>query len=350
VERLADGLAAGRRAAEAIRRSGNAPAAVALDVAVASALALLGRITEAVEAADQAEQAARITGNDQAVQWALWMRASVLLEHGELDAALAAAEESVALAERLDDSALVTIGRAVLGAVLVAHGDHRRGRELLAFYEVEPAWICRWAPSLVEADLALGDLEAAEVHAARASSLAAEIGLAGARAAAGRAQALVAIARGDPPRAAKLALEAAADAELIGGAVDATRARLIAGRALAATDPEAAIRVLTAAEHQATELGAQRVRDEAVRELRRLGRRVARGGRHAQAEHGLDSLTSREREIADLVAHGRTNHEIADRLFLSEKTIETHLSRVFGKLGARSRAQVAATVAAADRR
>jgi DNA-binding NarL/FixJ family response regulator len=108
--------------------------------------------------------------------------------------------------------------------------------------------------------------------------------------------------------------------------------------------------VLTAAEHQATQLGAQRVRDEAVRELRRLGRRVARGGRHAQAEHGLDSLTSREREIADLVAHGRTNHEIADRLFLSEKTIETHLSRVFGKLGARSRAQVAATVAAADRR
>jgi DNA-binding NarL/FixJ family response regulator len=59
-------------------------------------------------------------------------------------------------------------------------------------------------------------------------------------------------------------------------------------------------------------------------------------------------LISREREIADLVADGRTNREIADRLFLSEKTIETHLSRVFDKLGVRSRAAVAAKVSAAD--
>jgi len=346
VERLADGLAAGQRSAAAIRRGGNGPAVVAIDIAVASALGLLGRITEAVEAADQAEQAARITGNDQAVQWALWMRAWVLLERGDLDAALASAQESVALAERLDDSALVTIGQAVLGAVLVAHGNHQGGRELLARYEIDPGWMCRWTPPLVEADLALGDIEAAEAHATRASTLAEEVGLAGARAAAGRAQALVALHHGDSPRAAKLAQEAAADAEHIGGALDATRARLIAARALAGTDREAAIGELTAAERQATQLGAQRVRDEAVRELRRLGRRVGRGGRRAQGVHGFDSLTSREREIVDLVADGRTNREIADRLFLSEKTIETHLSRVFGKLGVRSRVEVAARVAA----
>jgi DNA-binding NarL/FixJ family response regulator len=348
VERLADGLAAGRRAAEAVRHGGNGPAIVALDVAVASALGLLGQVTEAVDAADQAEQAARITGNDQAVQWALWMRAWVLLEHGDLAQALAAAEESVALAERLDDSALVTVGQAVLGAVHVAHGNHQRGRELLVLYDIDPGWVCRWTPPLVEADLALGDIEAAEAHAERASSLAGEVGLAGARAAAGRAQSLVALHHGDPPRAAKLALEAAADAERIGGALDATRAHLIAGRALAATDREAAIRELTAVEGQATTLGAQRVREEAIRELRRLGRRVGRGGRRARGEHGLDSLTSREREIANLVADGLTNREIADRLFLSEKTIETHLSRVFGKLGVRSRAEVAASVAAPD--
>jgi DNA-binding CsgD family transcriptional regulator len=60
------------------------------------------------------------------------------------------------------------------------------------------------------------------------------------------------------------------------------------------------------------------------------------------------SLSTREREMADLVADGRTNREIASRLFLSEKTIETHLSRVFGKLGVRSRTEVAASVAAGD--
>jgi DNA-binding NarL/FixJ family response regulator len=49
------------------------------------------------------------------------------------------------------------------------------------------------------------------------------------------------------------------------------------------------------------------------------------------------------------VAEGHTNREIGQRLFLSEKTVETHLSRVFGKLGARSRAEVAAQVGSGDR-
>jgi DNA-binding NarL/FixJ family response regulator len=289
-----------------------------------------------------------VTGNDQAVQWALWMRAWALLEAGDLDAARGAAEESVALAERLDDSALVTIGEAVLGAVLVAHGDPGRGRELLARYDVEPGWICRWAVPLVEADLALGDLDSAEAHAARASELASKVGLSGARAAAGRARALVTLAREDPSLAAELALGAAADAARIGGSLDAARARLIAGRALAATHREAAVSELGAAERQATASGARRVQEEAIRELRRSGRRVGRGGRRAPGEHGLDSLSDREREIAGLVADGRTNREIAERLFLSEKTIETHLSRVFGKLGVRSRAEVAARVAGSD--
>jgi DNA-binding CsgD family transcriptional regulator len=72
-----------------------------------------------------------------------------------------------------------------------------------------------------------------------------------------------------------------------------------------------------------------------------------RGGPRAREAHGLASLSEREREIAALVGDGLTNREIGARLFLSEKTIETHLTRVFQKLGVRSRAQVAAEVARA---
>ena len=62
----------------------------------------------------------------------------------------------------------------------------------------------------------------------------------------------------------------------------------------------------------------------------------------------MGALSAREHEVAGLVAEGRTNREIAGRLFLSEKTIETVLSRVFRKLGVRSRVKVAPLVVAAD--
>jgi len=347
VERFVDVLSVARRSALVIRATGNGPAAIALDVAAISALGLLGRIEEAVAAADEAEQAARVTGNDQAVQWALWMHAWALLERGDLDAALAAAEGSVDLAQRLDDSALTTIARAVLGAVLVARGEPARGRPLLDAYDLEPGWRCRWTPPLVEADLALGDASAAAAHADQATALAESTPLAGPRAAAGRAQALVALARGETARAVELAGAAVADAERVDGALDVARARLIAGRALAASDRDGALRELAAAEHVAATAGAARVRDEALQEQRRLGRRVGRGGERGRAGGGVGALSPRECEVAGLVADGRTNREIAARLFLSEKTIETVLSRVFRKLGVRSRAEVAARVAAA---
>ena len=59
---------------------------------------------------------------------------------------------------------------------------------------------------------------------------------------------------------------------------------------------------------------------------------------------GLDALSGREREIAELVAQGRTNREIGAELFLSEKTVEGHLTRVFAKLGVGSRAELAEAV------
>ena len=161
------------------------------------ALGLLGRVTEAETAADEVEQAARVSANAQLLQWTLWMRAWVLMEAGRLDAAQTAASESVELAATLDDSASPTVARTVLGAVLGARGEHARGRDLLAAYEMDHGWICRWAPHLVESDLALDDLAAAREHGQRAAARAPMTGIAGARAAAARAQALVALADGD---------------------------------------------------------------------------------------------------------------------------------------------------------
>jgi DNA-binding CsgD family transcriptional regulator/tetratricopeptide (TPR) repeat protein len=64
--------------------------------------------------------------------------------------------------------------------------------------------------------------------------------------------------------------------------------------------------------------------------------------RHPQG--GTEALTRREQEIADLVAVGLTNREIARRLFLSVRTVETHVDRALGKLGYHTRTQLAAWV------
>jgi DNA-binding NarL/FixJ family response regulator len=65
--------------------------------------------------------------------------------------------------------------------------------------------------------------------------------------------------------------------------------------------------------------------------------RGSRAAARGDEGRNLDLLTRREREVADQVARGLTNREVAEAMFLSEKTIERHLSSVFNKLGIRSR-------------
>ena len=94
--------------------------------------------------------------------------------------------------------------------------------------------------------------------------------------------------------------------------------------------------------------GARREADAAARRLRRLGRRVARPGRPGP-DGGLVSLSAREREVAEQVAAGKTNRLIAAALFLSEKTVESHLARIYDKIAVRSRVALAATSPASAR-
>ena len=62
----------------------------------------------------------------------------------------------------------------------------------------------------------------------------------------------------------------------------------------------------------------------------------------------MDRLTEREREVALLVATGLSNPEIADRLFVSRKTVERHVSNVLARLGAANRTELAGMIRAAD--
>jgi DNA-binding NarL/FixJ family response regulator len=344
IESLEDVLIVAPRSAAAAHGVGNLVVEVPLLLAEVLALGLLGRTTAAAAAADRAEVVARLAHADQPLQWALWMRAWVRLELGDLDTALLCARESVALAQNLDRSALVTVANAVLGSVLLAHGRALEAVPLLAAYDVEPGWICRWSPRLVEAQLATGDAEGARRTAAHATSLAEQSGLAGALAGAALARALAA----GGAEAAEHAERAIGHATAIGADLDAAAGHLIAGQALGVTDRPRALEHLSAAYALADAGGMRRTADSATRELRRLGRRVGRGGPRSAAGTGIESLSTRERELADLVAAGLTNRQIAARLFLSEKTVESHLSRAFTKLGVTARAALAAAVAAAE--
>ena len=107
----------------------------------------------------------------------------------------------------------------------------------------------------------------------------------------------------------------------------------------AARDRDAARFALDAAIRLADELGAVLVLERAE-DLARRSRVVARPTRRVAADPS--ELTAREREVLALLAEGRTNRQIADALFLSNKTVEIHVSRILDKLGAGTRGEAVA--------
>jgi Response regulator containing a CheY-like receiver domain and an HTH DNA-binding domain len=68
------------------------------------------------------------------------------------------------------------------------------------------------------------------------------------------------------------------------------------------------------------------------------------GGRRGSGGAGVEALSERERQIALLVAEGRTNKQIGAELLLSVRTVERHLTHIFRKLQVTSRAGLAATL------
>jgi DNA-binding NarL/FixJ family response regulator len=115
---------------------------------------------------------------------------------------------------------------------------------------------------------------------------------------------------------------------------DASRVRLAVGERLRRTRSSAqARRHLLAACDGFAAMAAEPWLARTQAELRAAGHRPAR-----QPEGELSALTAQERQIAQLAASGLSNKQIAERLYLSHRTIGAHLYRIFPKLGVTSRA------------
>jgi DNA-binding NarL/FixJ family response regulator len=321
-------------------------------------LTVIGRLDEARDQLDGTLEAARLVGSSQSVSWALLNCAWATMLTGDLETALRQAKASAASAHEVDANPITIWSTCVLGAILIEAGQPARGVEMIRegtggpeLAAIPGFFRVTIQERVTDALLTLGRHEEADQAASYAEDYALAIGLALGRAQAARARAAVLLATGDSRSAATRALEGAGAADKVDARIDAARCRTLAGRALhAAGECERATEVLTAAAETLDKCGAIRYRDEAERELRRLGRRDhrRRGGGRADGE-GLAALTTRELEVARLVVDRKTNPEIAAELFLSQKTIETHLRNAFRKLNVSSRVELARAVERADR-
>ena len=162
---------------------------------------------------------------------------------------------------------------------------------------------------------------------------------------AGRTRAAVCLAAATQRRPPRPRRASAARADAAGAPLQAAYARVLLGRAQAvAGQRKPAIATLRAVEQDLDRFGSVRARDEVRRELRGLGVRREHRGHATDGASGLGSLTAREAEIAGLVRDRLTNRQIGAALFLSEKTIESHLRNIFLKLEVTSRVDVARVV------
>ncbi|MDA0165903.1 AAA family ATPase [Solirubrobacter ginsenosidimutans] len=193
--------------------------------------------------------------------------------------------------------------------------------------------IIAWRSAAAEVCLRLGRLEQARELAGAEVVLARAIGMPRAIGVALRAAALAETGT----RRLSLLRETVAVLETSRGALELARARIDLGAALLRSGKRDEAREhLRDGQEGAAAAGATPLVERAHREL------VASGARPRRtAAAGRDGLTPSELRVAEMAAGGQTNREIAQALFVTEKTVETHLGRAFMKLGVRSRKHLA---------
>jgi DNA-binding CsgD family transcriptional regulator len=227
---------------------------------------------------------------------------------------------------------------AVLGLVARWSGDPagaldwlgKAERQAAAFRWGEPT-VRWWCGDQIELLLELGRIQDAirvlDVWEADAARVAREWVLAHAT----RCRGLVAAAQGEVDRAGSLLGRAVAQHTEVGDPFGTARASLVLGIVRRrARKKRGAREAIQAALDGFEQLGASIWVEKARSELGRIGGRKREEG-----------LTPAERRVAALVAEGRTNREVAAALFVTERTVASHLSHVYSKLGVRSRTELA---------
>jgi DNA-binding CsgD family transcriptional regulator len=269
-------------------------------------------------------------------------RALLRTGRGDVESALATARESIKVADEMWTQwhrleALRALGVAQLLAgdpagAAASLGEVWRHARAEGLENPGPFPV---APDLVQALVASGSVaqaaDVADVLGAAAETQDHPWG----RAAAARAHGWVSLGRGDPERACSSFAEAAERFEALELLFDAARARGELGTALRrARRKREARESLERAVRALEELGSPGWARPVQEELRSLG------GRQRTA---ASELTATERRVADLVAQGKTNKEVAASLVVTVSAVEAHLTRIYGKLGVRSRAELART-------
>jgi DNA-binding CsgD family transcriptional regulator len=275
----------------------------------------------------------------------LYCRALVDAHLGRADESRAAAERGVAIAEAAGDEEIRILNVGVLGFVELSMGQFesaaRHLRDLPARLTAQgwieptvhyPVW-----PDAIEALIALGELEQARDYLALFRQRAEAFESSWAYATGARCRGLLATAEGEFAEAREAFQRALAEHEP--SPDEQSPEAFERGRTLLALgalerrckQKRAARQALEAALQIFEELGARLWAERARGELARIGGRAP----------AADELTPAERRVAELVAEGRTNREAASILVVSVHTVDSHLRRVYRKLGVSSRAELA---------
>jgi len=258
---------------------------------------------------------------------------------GRLDDARERSLRMLAIAERTGHRIAQSGHRAVLGFIEFSLGN---ASQALTF--LEPGWKIRDSVLLLEpghrleladtleALIAVGRLEDAEQKLVPWEARSTELDRSWALAILARCRGLLSAARGDLPSAFVHFDRALREhARTIDPFQHARTLLALGSTRLRATQRAAARASLDEALAIFERLGSPLWADKARAELRRIGGRAP----------SRDELTEAERRVAELVAEGRTNQEVAAKLFLSERTVASHLTHIYAKLSVRSRTELA---------
>jgi DNA-binding CsgD family transcriptional regulator len=266
--------------------------------------------------------------------------AAIAVHRGQLELARNHAEKGLELAEAQLGVALPQ-PLAVFGLLALWGGDaagaatwlERAARQAATLEWHEPC-NCWWTPDHVEALLELGRIDEAVTILDAWDADASRLGRDWALAHVLRCRGLVAAARGDVDQAVTHLQQAVARHAEVEDTFGQARALLTLGIVLRRLRQKRTAReAIQAALDEFQRLGATTWVGKARDELGSIGGRAQTSG-----------LTPAENRVALLVADGRTNREVAAALFLSERTVASHLTHIYAKLGVRSRTELAGTL------